>query len=238
MRHVAEESLLHYLEDTENLWLFVAAISQSSIPANRRRKIQGKASLNADFIRIFKKVRQEYFENLAFQLEINIEPEPEAKQEIPQETPTELPTDLLQRFSTEAILAEVGRRMSTALAVLPQLLDSKIIHGKIIPGMANTPIPEKTVSTVQKKILPRVMLVEFLSQQEQAIERKVREAGIEVDLIFGGKGRRESVPTSCNYCIFFEKTNHSLSSRLKKQLGKERIFKAVSYTHLTLPTKA
>jgi hypothetical protein len=68
--------------------------------------------------------------------------------------------------------------------------------------------------------------VEFLPRQETLIKSKVKKEGLYVVLVFGGKDRRETVPSTCTHTIINIKTSHSNHNRVVKQSRGRKIHMA------------
>lgn len=223
IRQVAESALLLSFEDTENLWDLVSR-SQECLPKSRRRNITGRNNINQDMVDAFRDARKEYFDDISLMSSVEIEVETEIPVEKTQE-------DFFLETSTEDLIAEVARRMIPIFAAMPAFMERIIKSGEV----ANY-LPEKTIQQQQPAIkkappqpkvrLPKVLLLEFLPQQEDDIRKKVEEKELQskVELVFGGKGRREQVPRSCNWLIINTKVSHSLLSRIQKKATKERRF--------------
>lgn len=218
MEQVAEAAFLHYLEgDPMSIWELIAE-GQTCLPKNRQRSITGKASVHIDVIAKFHQIRKDYFRDLNSLSNIVIETERV-------ETIGLSTEEMLDRLKTEELMEELIKRMTPLLVSLPHIVErfisSEFIKEKV-EEMSHAKVA-KTVSAVpEKPKLPKILLLEFLPNQETIIKRKVEDLGYQVELIFGGKDRREDMPT-CNWCILNKKVSHSLSDKLNKQVGKKRV---------------
>lgn len=211
---VAEEALRLYLQDTENLWTYIEE-AQLVLPSNRRRTIMGRATVNSGLREKFEELRRNYFEDgLAYPLEISVETV---------EWKEKPRSELLASITAEEILALLAKRVAPLLESLTRTPApaEKTSHFVSSPSQ-NEARTEPQIVAEPKKRFPKVLILEFLPGQEEDIRKKA--TGFNLELIFGGKGRREHVPPKCNWCIVFRKVSHSTINRTKDQIGNEHVF--------------
>ncbi len=142
----------------------------------------------------------------------------EIEREILVEKPKE---ELVGEISTEELIIELARRVTPLLAALPQVAEKAIKDS--LPSNEEKSKVQVPASTPKKR-LQKILVLEFLPGQEEIILNKVKELGIEVELVFGGKGRREDIPRSCNWSIINTKVSHSFLAKMQKQIHRERVF--------------
>jgi len=213
IKQVAEHAFLLSLEDEENLWDLVRR-SQEALPKHRRRNIIGRNYINDEMLAAFNEVRERFFQDLATAYSVEIEIE----SEVLVEKTTE---EFFGELSTEDLIIELTRRLTPLLAALPKVAEKAIQES--VPETISPKVTEPKTPTKSKK-LPKILLLEFLPGQEEAILQKVKDGGIQVELVFGGKGRREDIPRTCNWSIINTKVSHSFLAKMQKQIRRERVF--------------
>jgi hypothetical protein len=213
IEQVAEHAFLLSLENTENLWDLVRR-SQEALPKDRQRNITGRNYINEEMLEKFNEIRKRFFEDLALAYSVEIEIEREILVEKPKE-------ELIGEISTEELIIELARRVTPLLAALPQVAEKAIKDSS--PSNEEKPKVQVPASTPKKR-LQKILVLEFLPGQEEIILNRVKELGIEVELVFGGKGRREDIPRSCNWSIINTKVSHSFLAKMQKQIHRERVF--------------
>ncbi|GEM_PF-2905111 len=218
---VAEEALRLYTEDTSNLWSFVAE-AQKTLPAHRQRTITGRRGISSELTQRFVEARIEFLESLSHPVEIQIE------KEVRVETPRE---EILASITTEELLIIVARRLAPVVGAIPKILEKLAVASSEVLGAVPKPLAtEPTTNGSAEKIRessgrtrhPRVLLLEFLPKQEEAVRQKAGE--FQLELVFGGKGNREKAPPSCNWCIMNKKVSHSTLWRTKSEVGNQHVF--------------
>lgn len=206
---VAEEAFRLYLQDIENLWTLIEE-AQQVLPENRRRTIMGRATVNAALREKFEEIRRTFLEECQ-EPPIEIEVETVVQKEVPR-------AELLASISAEEILTLLARKFAPFLESLGKATATaeKALPPVVIPVAQKPVYFEQPIETEPKKRHPKVLILEFLADQEEAIRKKA--AGFQLELIFGGKGRREQVPRTCNWCVILRKVSHSTSKRMKNQI--------------------
>jgi len=220
---LAEHALLTYIDDTTYLWDLIAR-SQDCLPKNRRRQITGKNSISADLVQKFIEVRDEYFSDLAAMASVEIQVETENL--VPVEKTTE---EYLKEATIESLIGELLTRMTPVLSAIPGFMERIVMqqqhHINREVYSAPRPAPEARKEVVPPKPkIPKILFLEFLPGQEEEIRKKIESEGLQVDLVFGGKNRREQVPKTCGWLIINTKVSHSLLHRIQKKVTSGRRF--------------
>lgn len=211
---VAEHAFLLSLEDEDNLWDLVRR-SQEALPENRRRNITGRNYINEEMLVAFNKIREQFFQDLATVYSVEIEIEREVLVEKSKQ-------QFFDELSTEDLIIELARRVTPLLAALPKVAEKAIEETR--PSTQLQPRLNETKAKPQTKKLPKILLLEFLPNQEEIIRQKVSESKAQVELVFGGKSRREDIPRTCNFSIINTKVSHSFLAKMQKQIHRDRVF--------------
>lgn len=216
-RKLAESVLNIYLKDTTNIWRYVAEAQKSVLPADRQRPIMGANAVNDAFLEIFEEVRQEFLnEGIAIPVEITIE------KEVPVQTPRE---ELLASITPTEMWVLVGKMLGPfidSMGKIPSIIEKSVQPSTPPARKEIAPTPFLQVASEPKKRLPKVLIAEFLPQQEEDIRRKAKD--FQIELVFVGKGWREKVPPSCNWFIVNRKVSHSTTNRMQRDFNGEHMF--------------
>lgn len=210
---VVHKAVLISFEDLECIWPFVAR-AQSVLPTDRQRTIGSRQAMGEAMVQQFEEERRRILDQCIPQ-EVSVE------KRLWVERPR---ADILNAATTEELLQILVKRLTPIIDKLPTLIregGQPVPAPETPPGEAEKPMAPQPLPVAPPSRRPRILLYSFLPGQQTIIAERAR--GFELDLVFYDKQRQLSgTPPSCQWCVVLNKTNHSVTRKLRDNHG-ERV---------------